>query len=159
MQWLAEIKKKPRQTRQMYAFSGALLSTLVLTGIWATTLPAQLSILDLTPYNEISTTTPEREVPVAVVPPKQKGLLERWQVTIGGSTRQLVAAVGTLLHGETTVEPVEPVVATTTPQVWTEAVATHATNATGTPILIATTSSLQQSTTTATTSSSRVINE
>ena len=46
MSFIANIQKKPRVTRQMYAFFGACLATLVVFAIWASTVPARFAYLE-----------------------------------------------------------------------------------------------------------------
>ncbi len=122
MGMLANLKNKPSAVKSQYAFLGALILTLVVAGVWTTTIPARFatihtsvetvsddtanvtdgidSFMEQFDLPEAAPTTPEVAQPAGAL-----GALQNWQApvaTTSSTTRELDASPNSSVTATTT---------------------------------------------------------
>lgn len=135
-QFIRTVQAKPRIVRQYYAFGFAMLCTLVLAGVWVTTLPAKFSFLtEEAAIAQIDEAPVENRAVDPVIMPATPEDEAGWR-------DRMVAAVGRLFAPAPTEEPVPQPSPASPPQPWNEQHEASRIDvpASSTPVLIATTS-------------------
>ncbi len=148
-------RTKPTSVKQRYALTTAVIATIIIAGIWSTTLPSRLTVFDFSNHDEV-VTTEKPEVAPSIVPPAVPGRFSMFTASVMNGFTVLKEKV-TGAPPELVAEPV----ATTTPMVWNEVIEASNESAQpreGKPIMIAVaTTSASTSDTVAATTSEAVI--
>lgn len=115
---IEEWRTKPVPQKRRYALTAAVVTTLVIAGMWASTLPTRLAVLD---FDQAAAVIEAEEVEAervpGIIPPAEPSRFSTFTANVMNG----FAVVKNKLVG-TPEEPAPPVVATTTPRAWTEVV-------------------------------------
>ncbi len=141
MSFIADIQKKPRVTRQMYAFFGALLATFLVFAVWASTVPARFAYLgDIfgSAETELVTDIEETTLRVEMVAPVEEpeGLLVRAKRRLTATYVSVASVVSTQFRPRT--ESVVTEVPEQEEKVWSKSLSASSRKEEGVPVLIAT---------------------
>ncbi len=118
---IEEWRTKPVQQKRRYGLVAAATVTLVIAGIWASTIPSRLAVLDFDQSQSAATIaadTPEVAPVPGIVPPTEPSRFAQFAATVGDG---FAIVKNKLITHKEAPAPLEPE-ATTTPMAWTDVV-------------------------------------
>lgn len=151
-------RKKPIAVKRRYALTAAVLVSLIVVGIWSTTLPTRLSVFDFSETDVAVAPQESKDVVPAIIPPEAPSSFSRFTASVADG----FASVRNKFWKS---EPEPAAVsspATTTSEAWTEAVEAMQTPETAGPakpiiIRVATTTGATTTTASSSTTSAPVL--